>query len=71
MFEVLKNLLNTTVYTLDDAENRIDYAVARGRITPEQAEQLLTIAQSRAVAQEKTLEARVEALENIVKENDA
>ena len=66
MYEVMKNLFTTTTYALDDAEGRIDYAVARGRITPEQAQELLTLAQTHAVDEGKTIEARVSALEQTV-----
>lgn len=66
MYEVMKNLFSTTTYTLEDAEGRIDYAVARGRITPEQAQELLTLAQAHAVVAEKTMEARMQAVEQAV-----
>jgi|GEM_PF-2604070 len=48
MYEVLKNHLTHGTYTLQDAEERIDYFVATGRIVPAQAEELQAIANSNA-----------------------
>lgn len=61
MYKVLKNYLETAIYTTEDGLARIDYQVARGTITPEEAQELATIAQERGTP--LTLESRVEALE--------
>ena len=71
MYEVLKNVLETTVYTLEDAEGRIDYAVARGRVTPEEASELLNLAAVHAVEPELTMEQRLAALETKVEAQGA
>ena len=44
MYDVLKNHLTHGAYTLKDAEERIDYFVASGRITPTQAAELHAVA---------------------------
>ncbi|MCL2810312.1 MAG: hypothetical protein FWD25_00265 [Clostridia bacterium] len=48
MYDVLKNHLTHGNYTLEDAEERIDYFVATGRIAPVQAAELQGIANSNA-----------------------
>lgn len=66
MFEVLKNRLETSAYTLASATARIDYLVAADKITPEEAATLLAIAKQRAVEEVLTVEAlaaRLNALE--------
>jgi len=48
MYDVLKNHLSHGHYTFQDAEERIDYFVATGRISPAQATELLAIANHNA-----------------------
>lgn len=43
-YQVLKNYLENAAYSIDDAKERIDFAVARGRITGDEAEELSGIA---------------------------
>ncbi len=62
MKNVLKNYLENASFTLSDAQSRIDYNVNRGRITPEAAEELLVIAEQRAVADINTENAKIEQL---------
>lgn len=45
---MLRDYLATGGYSLDDAVGRIDYGVAAGKIDPEQAGELLELAQSMA-----------------------
>jgi len=48
MYDVLRNHLIHGTYTLQDAEERIDYFVAAGRMSPAQAAELQTIANDNA-----------------------
>lgn len=69
MYDVLKNYLTYGTYTLDDAKSRIDYGVAAGRITADQAAELLEIAAAHATRTPEiadkvaALETRVEGIE--------
>lgn len=66
MFDVLKNYLESGDYTVTDGQRRIDYAVARGRITPEQAAELAAIVEQRGTPEAitpRTLDERVSDIE--------
>ena len=47
-YQVLLNYLENASYGIDSAEERIDFAVARGRITGTEAEELRAVAVSHA-----------------------
>ena len=73
MFEVLKNRLENARYTLEDAQKRIDWGVGNGKLTTEQADELIAIAQSHADATAVTVDveeiaARQDALEGAILE---
>lgn len=66
MFEVLRNFLTTASYTIEDGQGRIDYAVGRGKITPEQAQELAQIVETRGTPDAitpKSLDERVSDIE--------
>ncbi len=69
MYDVLKNYLTYGTYTPDDAKSRIDYGVAAGRITADQAAELLAIAEAHATRTPEVadkiaaLETRVDGIE--------
>lgn len=48
-FEVLKGYITNGKPTYDDAQSRIDYGVAAGKLTPDEAEQLAALAQDNGV----------------------
>lgn len=61
MKKVLKNFLNNGNYTIEDAQERIDYAIAKGKVTPKEAEELIEIAQKKA--SDKPINDRLEKVE--------
>lgn len=69
MYDVLKNYLTYGTYALKDAKSRIDYGVAAGRITADQAAELLVIAEAHATQTPEVadkiaaLETRVDGIE--------
>lgn len=67
MKNVLKNFLKNGTYNFDDAQERIDYAVAKGKVTASEAEELLKTA--RQNAKEKTVAERVEEVEKKLEES--
>lgn len=64
MKKVLKNFLNNGNYTIEDAQERIDYAVVNGKITVEEAEELLKIANKKATT--KPINERMETIEKVL-----
>lgn len=50
MFNSLKNIINSGSFQLDSMKNRLENLTAHGDITPEQKEELLGIARSKADA---------------------
>jgi chemotaxis regulatin CheY-phosphate phosphatase CheZ len=68
MYQVLRNYLENAAYTMDDARERINYAVSSGVITAAQAEELLTFAETHASGgtvgeKVRTLEERMDDVE--------
>lgn len=61
MYEVMKGRLEQGGYTLANAQARIDYLVAQGRITPDEAAELQGIAEAKADVPSETA-MQVEAL---------
>ena len=57
MYQLIKDSLEKDTYTLDTAIARIDYLVAAGKLTPDDATELRAIAAARAVPEVLTLEA--------------
>ena len=49
-YQVLLNYLENASYGIDSAAERIDFAVARGRITGTEAEELRAVAVSHAIS---------------------
>lgn len=66
MKNVLKNFLENGTYNFDDAQERIDYAVAKGKIKAKDAEEFLRTAKKKASS--KTIAERVEDMEKTMKE---
>lgn len=64
MKKVLKGFLTNGHYTIEDAQERIDYAVGKGKISAEEAEELLDIACKKATT--KPISERMENVEKIL-----